>query len=84
MIPFEGLKETFAAQILEEFKQLCSQDIEGAEYKIGEKVGVIKDSRIAHVGVIQAVNLGDEFEYAVEGYPWLVWESELVAVNLNA
>jgi hypothetical protein len=56
----------------------CDQDLPGAKFKIGQKVYFVSDEdKITYV--IAGVNFADEdlYEYALYGYPYLVWEKEL-------
>lgn len=80
----EEIKANFAAQFVEEFCYLHGQNIEGANFKIGDTVEVWKhegvERKAVHTGVVIAVSQQDDdvFEYAVSGYPWLLWETDLV------
>lgn len=59
------------------FSAVYTEDIEGAKYKIGQKVRFSSHTLIGE-GIITSVHNGDDaFEYAVTGYSWILYEFEL-------
>jgi len=78
----------------EHFAELHNENVEGAKFKIGEKVNVRVDylqiSPVNLIGIITGVNLTDDddsraniYEYSIDNWGFLFWEEQLKRVKNN-
>lgn len=71
-------KNAVIKEIVDDFVRYNDTDIDGAAFKIGENVTVFRHSAPVATGIVIAVGENeDTYEYAVDTYPYLVWENEL-------
>lgn len=75
------MDNSWADPIVPFFVTYHNQDIDGALFRIGQVVQAITNGQVIF-GAVLGVAKHDAtvFEYAIEGYPLLLWEKELTAV----
>jgi hypothetical protein len=59
------------------FSKVYKDNIPDAKYKINDKVFYTNIDGVEMQGYITAVHYGDEFEYAVNNYEYLLWETDI-------